>query len=98
MIVLAMVAVMNVLASKLFTPANPRSVWLRPRSSQWWEDVIMKSFDHNVWMENFRMSRETFQYLCQQLRLIVEKQNARLRQCVSTEHRVAITLSFSYIC
>ena len=38
------------------------------------------------------MSRETFQYLCDQLRPLIQKQNTRKRRSVSTERRVAITL------
>ena len=38
------------------------------------------------------MSRETFQYLCDQLRPLIQKQNTRMRRSVSTERRVAITL------
>ena len=32
------------------------------RSSQWWEDVVCGSFTSEQWLENFRMSRSTFQY------------------------------------
>ena len=38
------------------------------------------------------MSRDTYLYLCQRLRPLIARQNTHLRQCVSTEHRVAITL------
>ena len=62
------------------------------RSSRWCEDIILGTFGHHDWMENFRMSRATFQYLCNQLRPLIQKQNTRMRRSVSTEHRVAITL------
>lgn len=38
------------------------------------------------------MSQDTFQYLCDQLRPLIEKQDTRMRRAVSTERRVAITL------
>ena len=38
------------------------------------------------------MSRDTYLYLCQRLQTLIARQNTHLRQCVSTEHRVAITL------
>ena len=78
------------LCADLLIP-NPRSVWMHTRSTRWWEDVLGHFVPHD-WMENFRMSRETFQYLCDQLRPLVQKQNTRMRRPVSTEHRVAITL------
>ena len=77
------------LCSKLFVP-NPRSVWAFFRFSDWWENIVLANFGPHDWMENFRMSRETFQYLCNQLRPVITKQNTRLRRPVSTERRVAI--------
>ena len=79
------------LCSELFVP-NPRSMWAFPRSSDWWENVVLANFGRHDWMENFRMSRETYQYLCDQLRPLIKKQSTRLRRPVSTESRVAITL------
>ena len=69
---------------------NPRSIWAAPRSSQWWEQVVLDNFGPHDWMENFRMSRHTFQYLCNQLRSVIQKQDTRMRTSVSVERRVAI--------
>ena len=88
-LVLAMSSVL-VLCAGFFIP-NPRSLWMFSRSSQWWEDVL-GSFEQHDWMENFRMSRDTFQYLCDQLRPLIQKQKTHMRESVSTEHRLAITL------
>lgn len=90
-LVIVLIAVMSLCASELFA-VNPRSVWMLTRSSRWWEDIVLNSFGHHDWMENFKVSRDTFQYLCQQLQPIIQKQNTHLRQCVSTERKVAITL------
>ena len=38
------------------------------------------------------MSRETFTYLCNQLRPRIERMNTRMRQAISVEKRVAVTL------
>jgi len=80
-----------VLCTELFFQ-NPRSQWVFHRSSHWWEDVVVSNFTEHDWMENFRMSQEAFKYLCDKLRPMIEKQNTRMRRCVSTERRVAITL------
>ena len=90
LLVVAMSSIL-VLCAHVFIP-NPRSLWIHSRSSQWWEDVVLGNFGPHDWMENFRMSRETFQYLCDQLRPLIQKQNTRMRRSVSTERRVAITL------
>ena len=45
-------------------------------------------------MENFRMSRSTFLYLCDEIRSTVERQDTILRKAVPTDKRVALTLWF----
>jgi len=42
--------------------------------------------------ENFRVSRQTFQYFCQKLGPLIHRQNTQLCKCVSVEKHVAITL------
>ena len=59
---------------------NPRQLWAFPRSSNWWENIVLNNFGPHDWMQNFRMSRE------------LEKQTTRLRKPLSVEQRVTITL------
>ena len=65
---------------------------LLTRSSQWWKYVVLRTFSPNDWVENFRVSKETFVYLCGKLRPYIERQDTRLRKAICVEHRVAITL------
>ena len=44
------------------------------------------------WKENLRMSRETFDILCTELRPFVERKLSRFRQPISVQTRVAVTL------
>ena len=74
--------------------ASERTVWTVTRSSQWWEDVVCGSFSSEQWLENFRMSRSTFQYLCGELRSMIEREDTRLRKAVPTDKRIALTLWF----
>ena len=43
------------------------------------------------WLENFRMSRATFMYLCNELRLAIERDDTAMRKAIPTEQRVALT-------
>ena len=61
------------------------------RSSTWWEDVVLNSFGPRDWRENFRVSKATFDYICYNLKSLVEKQNTSMRRPVSVKRRVAIT-------
>ena len=74
--------------------SSTRMIWVKERSSTWWEQVVNSTFTEQDWLENFRMSRSTFLYLCDELRSGIEKQNTIMRRAVSTEKRVALTLWF----
>ena len=53
---------------------------------------MCKTFSAQDWLENFRMSQATFNYLCNELRSAIQKTDTHLRKAVSVEQRVAITL------
>jgi len=53
---------------------------------------VLNNFGQHDWMQNFGMSKESFHYLCDQLRGVLEKQTTRLRKPLTVEQRVAITL------
>ena len=69
-----------------------RSVWMKERSNDWWERIVWQTFSSYDWMENFRMSRETFVYVCNEVRELVKKENTSMRDSIPTEQRVAIAL------
>ena len=71
-----------------------RSLWIKQRSSYWWEHVVNSTFTPYDWIENFRMSQETFLYLCTELRESVERSDTIMRKAVPVEQRVALTLWF----
>lgn len=52
----------------------------------------MRTFTESDWIENFRISRQTFVFICEKLRPSIERQNTRFRKSVSVEKRLAITL------
>ena len=57
-----------------------------------WNHIVLVTFTQENWIENFRMNRETFDYLCTQLRPWIQRKSTRLREPISVEHRLAITL------
>ena len=92
-ILLLVISSVLVLCGEFFV-LNPRSLGMYSRSSHWWEDVVFNNFGHHDWMENVRMSCDTFQYLYDQLRPQIQRKNTCIRRSVSTECRVAITFGF----
>ena len=69
-----------------------RSVWMKERSNDWWGRIVWQTFSSYNWMENFRMSRETFVYVCNEVRELVKKENTSMRDSIPTEQQVAIAL------
>ncbi|CAK6977085.1 uncharacterized protein LOC127636332, partial [Scomber scombrus] len=66
-------------------------VWAHPRSRYWW-DTIVPDFTSVQFMQNFRVSRESFQYICSQMRHVMGKRNTNYRLCVPIQKRVAIAI------
>ena len=62
------------------------------RSDHWWNFVVLRTFTSQDWVENFRMSRQTFTYLCERLSPTLRRKDTIMRRCISVEQRVAITL------
>ena len=62
------------------------------RSDHWWSYIVQQTFTQSDWIENFRMSHQTFTYLCQQLAPVIEHQNTRMRKAIAVKQRVAVTL------
>ena len=61
----------------------PLSVWVRERSSNWWSRIVLEMFGPHDWIENFRMRKETFVYLCNAIRHVIVRRNTHF--CNSSE-------------
>ncbi|XP_054831617.1 uncharacterized protein LOC129327162 [Eublepharis macularius] len=72
----------------------PRRFWAYDRSRDWWERIVLTTWDDGQWLECFRMDRETFMDLVSVLRRRLERQRTNMREPVSAEQRVAVTLWF----
>lgn len=66
--------------------------WTTTPSSDWWERVVMTEFQPSDWLDKFRMSRETFFYLCEKLRPRLARQDTSFRLALPVEKRVAVAL------
>ena len=52
----------------------------------------MASFNNRDWIENFRMQKSTFMYICNLLRPHIQKKDTIMRCAITVEKRVAVTL------
>ena len=69
-----------------------RTIWSKPRSDQWWKDVENGKYGEEWWRENLRMTEHTFRILCSELQPYIKKKATVLRDPISVERRVAITV------
>ncbi|XP_072314156.1 uncharacterized protein [Eucyclogobius newberryi] len=66
--------------------------WSTTPRTDWWERVVMIEFQPSDWLDKFRMSKETFFYLCDKLRPRLARQNTTFRLALPVEKRVAVAL------
>ena len=70
-----------------------RSLWVRP-SNQAWFDMAETEFDEQQWYENFRVTRDTFQFILNEIEREIRRRNTPMRQAISARRRLAIVLYY----
>ena len=55
------------------------------RSKVWWNNFLNDVVVPSEWRENFRMSKEIFMSLCDELRPFLQKQSTAMRDALSVE-------------
>lgn len=71
---------------------GPHRFWSRQISQNWWERVVLETWDPHQWLQNFRMTKDTFLELCEELRPELQRQTTTMRAPLSVEKRVGIAL------
>ena len=69
-----------------------RRAWAWPRPQNWFRSLLANPALNLLWKEHFRVTRETFDYLCDLVRVNLQKQHTRFRDRVSVEERVGLSL------
>ena len=73
-------------------PRVSRRIWCTHRSKEWWNAVKSGLYGDMWWKQNLRMNKSTFDHTCNELRPYIVRQRTILREPVSVEERVALTL------
>ena len=68
-----------------------REIWVKPRANLVW-CMAEDQWTDNEWMGNLRMSKVTFQKLCEELAPFIERRDMNYHKAISLRERVAITL------
>ena len=74
--------------------ARERVCWIEPSrgESMFWEETVSQWNDDLLWLENVRISRQSFLYICGELNDIMKRKDKRFRKAIIVERRIAICL------
>ncbi|GAA0182782.1 hypothetical protein LIER_30425 [Lithospermum erythrorhizon] len=73
-------------------PSTQRRLWVKNRSTAWWDQCNSSEFPEHEFRKAFRMGKETFDIICNELSSVVAKENTMLRDAVPVRQRVAVCI------
>ncbi|KAK4368628.1 hypothetical protein RND71_012420 [Anisodus tanguticus] len=73
-------------------PQQQRRLWVKDRSKAWWEQCNSPDFPEDEFKKAFKMSRATFDMICEELECVVTKKDTMLRQAIPVRQRVAVCI------
>ena len=71
-----------------------RSLWMRPNNQAWFE-MAETQFDEQQWYDNFRVTRDTFKFILNEIEGEITRRDTTMRRAVSASRRLAIFLYLS---
>ncbi|KAK4372897.1 hypothetical protein RND71_008281 [Anisodus tanguticus] len=72
--------------------APQRRLWVKNRSKAWWDQCNSADFPEDEFKKAFRMGKDTFELICNELSSVVAKENTMLRDAVPVRQRVAVCI------
>ncbi|KAI7989187.1 Protein ALP1-like [Camellia lanceoleosa] len=69
-----------------------RRLWVKNRSKEWWELCNHPDFPEDEFRRAFRMSKATFEIICNELDSAVTKKDTMLRLAIPVRQRVAVCI------
>lgn len=71
---------------------HQRRLWVKDRSKDWWDQHNHPDFPEEEFKREFRMSKATFEMICEELDSTVMKKNTMLREAIPVRQRVAVCI------
>ncbi|KAF3546092.1 hypothetical protein DY000_02000494 [Brassica cretica] len=69
-----------------------RRLWVKDRSRAWWEECNRSDYPEEDFKKAFRMSKSTFELICDELNAAVAKEDTALRNAIPVRQRVAVCI------
>ncbi|XP_015267767.1 PREDICTED: putative nuclease HARBI1 [Gekko japonicus] len=70
----------------------PHRYWVRPRNTGWWENVMLGLQANQQWLQNFRMTHETFSEIVSVMKGRLLRRKTSMREPIPVEKRIAIAI------
>ena len=67
-------------------------IWKRDSSSHWWDRIVLETFTEEQWVANFRMKKETFDFVCSKLEPTLAAEDINVRKPLDVQKQVAVAL------
>ncbi|KAK7328984.1 hypothetical protein VNO77_23126 [Canavalia gladiata] len=80
------------IGSTVQSQQQQRRLWVKDRSKDWWERINQPDFPEEEFRRWFRMSKSTFDMICDKLDAAVTKKNTMLRDAIPVRQRVAVCI------
>ena len=85
----------NLILRRKMRKHTPRKFWIRPeRTNSWWQNLRNGKTVGNEWRENFRMTKPTFDKLCDLVAPFISSQITNMRQPLSVQTQLALNLYY----
>ncbi|XP_044470839.1 protein ALP1-like [Mangifera indica] len=72
--------------------AQHRRLWVKDRSKAWWDECNSPDYPEEEFKKWFRMRRQTFDMICEQLNSVIAKEDTTLRNAIPVRQRVAVCI------
>ncbi|XP_011170287.1 protein ANTAGONIST OF LIKE HETEROCHROMATIN PROTEIN 1 isoform X2 [Solenopsis invicta] len=79
---------------------QPPRMWMKARSSDFWERIVLTEYLDEDWLETFRMEKFVFLYICDKLQNRLQPAVPFLiaREAISVQKAVAVTIFYLASC
>ena len=86
-------ALLRVFTAFALQGRRPRRIaWVLPRPQYWFDNLLNSNALNMWWRENFRVTRETFHFICTAVAPVIRRQDTILRAAIPVETRTALGL------
>lgn len=69
-----------------------RRLWVKDRDKAWWDECNRPDYPEEEFKKAFRMSKATFDMICEELTSVIAKEDTTLRTAIPVRQRVAVCI------